>query len=90
MLFISIDWSAWVNGTCLTNCEQNRTRHCSSEPCTGDAWEVTSCDYGDCVIEGLSRLLIALFKFIDPLMIMIYHMESFHVNTLIVHSVTLK
>ncbi|VDI80024.1 Hypothetical predicted protein, partial [Mytilus galloprovincialis] len=50
---VCADWGAWVNGTCFTNCEQNRTRQCSSEPCTGDAWEVTSCDYGDCVIEGL-------------------------------------
>ncbi|CAC5409625.1 PKD1L2 [Mytilus coruscus] len=47
------EWSTWVNGTCSTICEQNRTRQCTSGTCTGDAWEVTSCDFGNCVIEGL-------------------------------------
>ncbi|XP_052068318.1 uncharacterized protein LOC127707695 isoform X2 [Mytilus californianus] len=47
------EWGTWVNGTCSTICEQNRTRQCTSGTCTGDAWEVTSCDYGNCVIEGL-------------------------------------
>ncbi|CAC5393626.1 PKD1L2 [Mytilus coruscus] len=61
-------WTEWANGTCSSICEQNRTRECiGNQMCTGDSWEIDTCDFEGCVIKEFALTTAAEVLFPNDL-----------------------
>jgi hypothetical protein len=67
---VAAEWGEWINGICSVTCDtgkHNRTRQCgNSAPtasCTGDSWEITTCDPGPCAINGVFLICLLFMEF---------------------------